>query len=74
MALIVLDYECEKGKDAVVGVLLQSVLLSTEHLPWLCERPSERLLETLYKQVLLSAIPTPSIVSQLSKHVRHLIC
>lgn len=68
MALIVLDYICEKGKDATVEILLQSVL-SVEHLPWLCERPSDCLLETLCKQVLLSAIPIPSRVSQLRKHV-----
>ena len=40
----------------------------------LCERPSECLLETLYKQGLLSAIPTPSTVSQLRKRVRHHSC
>ena len=62
MALIVLDYICEKGQDAMVDILLQSVL-SVEHLPWLCERPRECLLETLYKQVLLSAIPIPSSLS-----------
>ena len=73
MALTVLDYICEKGQDAMVGVWLQTVLRTVEHLPalWETQWPSP------WKALSTSAAqgnPFPFKVSQLRKHVRHLIC
>ena len=59
MALIVLGYICEKGKDAVLGILLQSVLLSTEHLPCSVSDPANVSLKHFINKGCSAQSPLP---------------